>query len=119
MSCGVGRRYGSGPFLLWPWRRPAATALIRPLAWEPLYAMGADLYRHTHTQKPPGQTSWQGGQGLRPIDSKQQLEPYLRHLLPSGTSERAKAAIRTQSISGEAHVQDRTSLLGSLGASSL
>ena len=41
MSCGVGRRRGSDPTLLWLWRRPAATALIRPLAWEPPYAAGA------------------------------------------------------------------------------
>ena len=28
------------PELLWLWRRPAATAPIRPLAWEPPYAAG-------------------------------------------------------------------------------
>ena len=28
------------PVLLWLWCRPAAVALIRPLAWEPPYAMG-------------------------------------------------------------------------------
>ena len=39
MNCGVGRRHSSD--LAWPWRRPVATALIRPLAWEPPYAMGA------------------------------------------------------------------------------
>ena len=38
MSCGVGRRCSSDPVLLWLW--PAATALIRPLAWEPPYAAG-------------------------------------------------------------------------------
>ena len=27
--------------LLWLWGRPVATVLIRPLAWEPPYAMGA------------------------------------------------------------------------------
>jgi len=27
--------------LLWLWRRPVATAPIRPLAWEPPYAAGA------------------------------------------------------------------------------
>ena len=31
------------PELLWLWRRPAATALIRPLAWEPPYATGVAL----------------------------------------------------------------------------
>ena len=41
MSCGVGRRHGLGPALLWFWRRPAATARIGPLAWEPPYAAGA------------------------------------------------------------------------------
>ena len=35
MSCGVGCRCGSDPVLLWLWRRPAAAALIGPLAWEP------------------------------------------------------------------------------------
>ena len=35
MTCGVGRRRGSDPVLLWLWCRLAATALIRPLAWEP------------------------------------------------------------------------------------
>ena len=39
MSCGVGRRHSSDPKLLWLWRRPAATAPIRPLAWEPPYAV--------------------------------------------------------------------------------
>ena len=37
---GVGRRQGSDASLLWLWRRPAATALIGPLAWEPPYAAG-------------------------------------------------------------------------------
>ena len=41
MSCGVGHRRGSDPTLLWLWYRPAATAPIRPLAWEPPYATGA------------------------------------------------------------------------------
>ena len=41
MSCGVGRRLGLDPALLWLWRRPAAIAAIRPLAWEPPYAEGA------------------------------------------------------------------------------
>ena len=41
MSCGIGRRCGSDPALLWC--RPEATALVRPLAWEPTYASGAAL----------------------------------------------------------------------------
>ena len=38
---GVGCRRGLDPVLLWLWRRPVATAPIRPLAWEPPYAAGA------------------------------------------------------------------------------
>ena len=43
MSCGVGRRFGLDPVLLWLWCRPVATAPIRPLAWEPPYATGEAL----------------------------------------------------------------------------
>ena len=43
MSCGVGRRCSSDLALLWLWRRPVATALIGPLAWEPPYAVGMAL----------------------------------------------------------------------------
>ena len=45
MSYGVGRRLGSDPKLLWLWCRPTAMALIRPLAWEPPYAVGSALKR--------------------------------------------------------------------------
>ena len=41
MSCGVGGRGGSGPTSLW--RKPAAIAPIRQLAWELSYAAGAAL----------------------------------------------------------------------------
>ena len=43
MSCGVGCRLGCDLALLWLWWRPAAVALIPPLAWESLYAAGAAL----------------------------------------------------------------------------
>ena len=43
MSCGVGRRRGSDLALLLLWSRPAAIALIRPLAWALPYATGAAL----------------------------------------------------------------------------
>ena len=43
MSCGVGCTHGSDPTLLWLWPRLAATAPIRPLAWEPPHATGAAL----------------------------------------------------------------------------
>ena len=45
VSCGVGRRRGLDPALLWLWRRLAATAPIRPLAWEATYATGVTLKR--------------------------------------------------------------------------
>ena len=43
MSYGVGHRCGSDPTLLRLWHRPAATALIGPLAGGPPYAAGAAL----------------------------------------------------------------------------
>ena len=51
MSCGVGCRCGSDPAWLWLWHRPAATALIRPLAWEPPYAAGAALEKAKRQKK--------------------------------------------------------------------
>ena len=51
LSCGVGFRpvlyvgcrHRLYPTLLWLWHRPAATALIGPLTWEPPCAVGAAL----------------------------------------------------------------------------
>ena len=43
MTCGVGSRQNLDLALLWLWRRPVATAQIRPLAWEPPYATVAAL----------------------------------------------------------------------------
>jgi len=37
--------------LLWLWSRPAATAPIRPLAWEPPYATGVALEKAKKTKK--------------------------------------------------------------------
>ena len=51
MSCSVGHRYGSDPAMLWLWRRPVTTALIRPLAWEPPYATGAALEKKKKKKK--------------------------------------------------------------------
>ena len=50
VSCGVGRRLGSDPALLLLWCRPAAVALIRPLAWELPYAMGIALKTKNQNQ---------------------------------------------------------------------
>ena len=43
MSHSVDHRCGSDPTLLWLWCRLAATALILPLTWEPLYAVGVAI----------------------------------------------------------------------------
>ena len=51
MSCGVSHRCGSDPELLWLWRRLVVTALIGLLAWEPPYAVGADLKRQKDKKK--------------------------------------------------------------------
>ena len=45
MSCGVGGRCGSDLALLWLWCRLAAITIIKPLALELPYAMGAALKR--------------------------------------------------------------------------
>ena len=37
--------------MLWLWRRPAAIAPFRPLAWEPPYAAGAVLKRQKNKNK--------------------------------------------------------------------
>ena len=51
LSCGVGCRRGSDPAFWWLGQRPAATAPIRPLAWEPPYATGAALEKAKKTKK--------------------------------------------------------------------
>ena len=43
VSCGGGHRRSAGAALLWLWGRPAATALIGHLVWEPPHAVGAAL----------------------------------------------------------------------------
>ena len=45
VSCGVGRRCSLDLELLWLWCRLAVTTLLRPLAWEPPYAMDLALKR--------------------------------------------------------------------------
>ena len=48
MSCGVGCGCGSDLTLHWLWCKPAAVALIRPLAWEPPNATHAALKRQNN-----------------------------------------------------------------------
>ena len=59
VSCGVGRRRGSDPTLvwLWLWCRLAATAPIRLLAWEPPFAEGVALERQKDKNK--NQSLWE------------------------------------------------------------
>ena len=51
MSCGVGRRCGSDPVLLWLWHRLVAIAQISPLAWELPYAAGVALGKTKRQKK--------------------------------------------------------------------
>ena len=51
MSCGLGRRQGFDLALLWLRCRPAAIALIVPLAWEPPYAADAALKKKKKKKK--------------------------------------------------------------------
>ena len=51
MCCGVDCRRGSDLVLLWLLHRPAATAPVQPLAWEPPYDMGAVLKRQKKKTK--------------------------------------------------------------------
>ena len=55
MSCGVGHRSGSDLALLLLWCRPAATAPIWPLAWEPPYATGVALEKTERTNEKKNQ----------------------------------------------------------------
>ena len=51
VSCGVGRRCGLDPELQWLWRKSAATAPIRPLAWELPYTACAALEKTKQKNK--------------------------------------------------------------------
>ena len=51
MSGGVGSRRGSDSALLQLWHRPAAAALIQPLAWEPPYTADGALKKRQKDQK--------------------------------------------------------------------
>ena len=50
-GCGSWTRLGSGVAVAWIWCRPAAVALIGPLAWEPPCAVGAALKRRKTKDK--------------------------------------------------------------------
>ena len=52
MSCGVGHRHGLDPAWLWRWRRLAAAAPTRPLAWELPHAASAALKNRKQKDAP-------------------------------------------------------------------
>ena len=52
VSCGVGHRGDLDPEFLWLWCRLVAIVLIRPLAWEPPYAMCVALEKTKRTPPP-------------------------------------------------------------------
>ena len=69
MSCGVGCRHGLDLALLWLWCRSAATAPIRPLAWEPPYAAAAALEKNRkkiffHKRQKVNQRRYEGEKAL-------------------------------------------------------
>ena len=85
MTCGVGRRCGLDPSLLWLWCRPAAAALTGPLAWEPLHAAGAAL-------KSKEKTKGEGAEVQRTLlrcpsslahltEAALRKHPFLKHVL--------------------------------------
>ena len=54
MSCGIGRRQGLDPQLLWLWCRPAAAAPIEPLARELPYVPCVVLKKRQKKKKKEG-----------------------------------------------------------------
>ena len=61
MTGGVGHRHSLDPMLLllWLWRRSAAAAPIRPLAWELPYASGVALKEKKGNLDVEGRESFQ------------------------------------------------------------
>ena len=78
MSSAVGRRRGLDLALLWLWRRPAATAPIRPLAWEPPCATGVALEKAKKKKKRNRKTNTSGWDQI-----EQQLPWQLWHIRAS------------------------------------
>ena len=66
MSCGVGRRRGSDPALLWLWCRVAAAAPIRLPAWGLPYAAGAALNKQKKKKKMKAEEPIPAGDPLTP-----------------------------------------------------
>ena len=76
VSCGVGRRRGSDPQLLWLWCRLAATVPIQPLVWELPHAMGTALKRKNKKQKNKTKKKVDGGDGYPTVKFTKIIELY-------------------------------------------
>ena len=97
MSCGVGCRCSSDLVLLWLWHKPAAAALIRPLAWEPHIPQVQPLKPAKKKKRFPDssplnvflQRCWWLGRGRREcaltswVDSLWTCLPWVTCILPS------------------------------------
>ena len=74
-------RHGSGPTLLWLWHRPAASAPIQPLAWEPPFTAGAALKR----QKTKNNNKWKRTRSapllLKPCEDTGRRQPSMNQEL--------------------------------------
>ena len=73
MSCDIGHRCSSDLALLWLWHRLADVAPIRPLAWEPPYAMSAALKRKKKKEKEKKENSYW----------KKKISIFLEKIFPS------------------------------------
>ena len=63
-SCGIDLGCSSDPAWLWLWRRLAAAAPIRPLAWEPPYATSVALKKKVYFIEPENRMMVAGGWGV-------------------------------------------------------
>ena len=70
MSYGVGHRRSLDSALLWLWCSLAAIALIRPLVWEPPYAMGEALEKTKKKKCPEGMSTERRGWEKQPTSGK-------------------------------------------------
>ena len=69
-------RLGSDPTLLWLWCRLAATAPIRPLAWEPPYVVGETKKKKKKKKKKKNYLmGW--------LQRLNKIIPIISHMLPA------------------------------------